>query len=83
MICPKCDQDYERTCECGYTPKQTTRLPLWIIQHCTRAGCQSAIRSRHGLCESELVCKWCRATEDQGCPFAVYPSHVTHAQADG
>ena len=52
---------------------------LWIIQHCTRPGCQTAIRSRHGLPESELVCKWCRATEEQGCPFAVYPDHRPHA----
>jgi len=51
---------------------------LWVIQHCTRPGCQSAIRSRHGLPESELICKWCRALEDQGCPFACYPWHGPH-----
>lgn len=51
---------------------------LWIIQHCTRSGCATAIRSYDGLPESQLVCKWCRATEEQGCPFAVYPTHLAH-----
>jgi hypothetical protein len=58
----------------------TSNPHLWIIQHCTRAGCSSAIRSRHGLTDAELICQWCHAKEEHGCPFAVYPTHIAHDQ---
>ena len=45
---------------------------LWIIQHCSRPGCDTAIRSHDGLPESQLVCKWCRANDLHGSPFALY-----------
>jgi hypothetical protein len=61
---------------------ERTSTHLWIIQHCTREGCTTAIRSHDGLPEPQLICKWCKAKEDQGCAFAVYPSHVPHSHHD-
>jgi hypothetical protein len=74
MTCETCGQV---PCVCVKDTKKATHL--WVIQHCTRPGCDSAIRSHDGLPEAELVCKWCRAKEEHGCAFAVYPDHVTHA----
>lgn len=77
MICEKCESD-PCTCQKALAIGQPHR---WFIQHCTRPGCDSAIRSHDGLPESELICKWCRAREEQGCPFAVYPDHAAHSSA--
>lgn len=52
----------------------------WVIQHCLKPGCSTAIRSHDGLPESQLVCKWCRASDEHGCHFAVYPTHRAHEE---
>jgi hypothetical protein len=76
MSCQLCEQE---PCTCQKTLSPAPHL--WIIQHCPRAGCTSAIRSRHGLPELAFVCKWCNAKEEQGCAFAVSPTPVPHEPA--
>jgi hypothetical protein len=73
MSCQTCEQD---PCTCQKSPTKTPHL--WIIQHCIRPGCSSAIPSHDGLPESELICKWCRAKDEQSCAYAVYPNHAPH-----
>src|SRR6185295_18443989 len=44
MTCFECAKEIEQyPCACGYIPKGPTGQK-WIIQHCMRAGCSSAIR---------------------------------------
>ena len=82
MICPDCTREITTmSCVCGYQPNESNKPHLWVIQHCTRPGCTTAIRSRNGLPESELVCKWYRAKEEQGCAFATYDWHRPHEPA--
>jgi hypothetical protein len=66
---PHCTQCDTEPCSCRALVK--TGHP-WIIQHCARPGCTTAIRTRYGLSESALVCKWCHATDHDGSPYAVY-----------
>lgn len=81
MTCPECTKDLTAyPCICGYEPNKTAALQHWIIQHCARPGCTTAIRTRNGLSESALVCKWCHATDQYGSPYAVYQVHRSHEE---
>lgn len=68
--CQTCEQE---PCTCT---RPLNQPHLWVIQHCTRAGCRTAIRSRHGLTDTELVCKWCQATALHGSPYALYDTKL-------
>jgi hypothetical protein len=72
MTCFECCKEIQTyPCACGYQPKGPTGLN-WVIQHCTRAGCSSAIRVPAGQQESLPACKWCQAIDLHGDPYAIY-----------
>ncbi len=50
----------------------------WIIQRCTTPSCEGAIRVLAGNQSPHPVCKWCRANDEHGCPYAAYSSHLPH-----
>ncbi len=59
MICFECCKAIDAyPCACGARPKGPSGASF-LIQHCTTAGCMSAIRVRVGQQEAGPVCKWC------------------------
>lgn len=79
MTCFDCCKEIQQyPCACGYEPKGPTGQ-RWLIQHCTTAGCQSAIRMGIGSQEAHPVCKWCVATALYGDPYSLYDT--TRARA--
>lgn len=57
--CPDCQRkltEHEQTCVCGWGVAKVGQV--WVIQHCTRPGCQVAIRVAAGSQEAQPVCKW-------------------------
>lgn len=61
MMCPKCDQTYEGTCECGYRPKEPKDKQLWLIQYCETPGCDVAIRVKIQEPLTHPICRRCQA----------------------
>lgn len=60
MTCFECAKEIvSYPCACGYQPRGLVVRQSWLIQHCSRPGCTTAIRVRYGQQEATPVCKWC------------------------
>jgi hypothetical protein len=67
MTCFDCCKEIAAyPCACGYQPRGLALRESWLIQHCSRPGCCTAIRVKNGRQEVTPVCKWCR--DDQQTP---------------
>ena len=65
MTCERCEREFEGIrCSCGWNAPGFKPPSAWVIQHCSRPGCNAAIRTKIGGTEINPTCKWCLVKEE-------------------